>query len=707
MSNKFPENQRRIVVWFVIVVACMLSFVGLASKKATKISLKSLRVADLDKRGRLWIVHQDMIYTLDREGGIIDEFSKDELNIEGSIADIKMLSDTKIAIGSNETRQIHIFDTDIKEEQIIDPSDSESGKIKGAFHLLYDDVHKTLVVSDTSHHRILSFNLNGELIHQAGNSQKTPGIVHFPNGLTLAHQGQIFVADTNHHAIQRLNSELKLIQTWDLLPERSNRSFKWPVHVETDSKGFVYVLVVDGGLEHGEVLKLDHQGKRIATFSIPQKAIPTDIIVREYDLLVPDRIAARIYRFDLQGNRLEDFGLENFQELLIEAREQVSFYQQLSRVLLLIFIVGLIPFLFNYLRKRRQQEKESNVSIAKYIDEDEKALRKQMNKKLAYFSFLIFAPLISLLFITMIAIGFGFEAKIILFVIVVVVLLTSLLMIFLMLKEFTNPDKSYVFLKVVSRRHLKRFIPYCDRLFSEGERILVYTLIMFPLKSIWGSTAQKMGLMILTTDRLFIFSFDHLEGQLQRIQEISYAAINDVKYKPMFLNNLNLKKFNFQFNLKGLTEPVQLRMQDGLTAKQILNFLEENKLKTLSSGLYFQDRCKTCFKGFEQGSSCSQCRNQQTFSPLTAALLSAIVPGTGQIRNGQMQKALIYMLVFVLSGYLFGAQLIAYISGSAQIDTMDFIKSGVYLALVWIVAVIDAYVTAKKNQHKLWGVVRN
>ena len=70
-------------------------------------------------------------------------------------------------------------------------------------------------------------------------------------------------------------------------------------------------------------------------------------------------------------------------------------------------------------------------------------------------------------------------------------------------------------------------------------------------------------------------------------------------------------------------------------------------------------------------------------SPLIAAILSLIVAGLGQIYNGQIGKGAIFILIQLINGVL-TAVLIGWL----------------LLPLVGLWAMIDAYMTAKRNNER-------
>ena len=70
-------------------------------------------------------------------------------------------------------------------------------------------------------------------------------------------------------------------------------------------------------------------------------------------------------------------------------------------------------------------------------------------------------------------------------------------------------------------------------------------------------------------------------------------------------------------------------------------------------------------------------------NPILAAILSLIVAGLGQIYNGQVGKGVIFIVIQLINGAL-TAVLIGWI----------------LLPIVGLLAMIDAYMTAKRNNER-------
>jgi hypothetical protein len=97
-------------------------------------------------------------------------------------------------------------------------------------------------------------------------------------------------------------------------------------------------------------------------------------------------------------------------------------------------------------------------------------------------------------------------------------------------------------------------------------------------------------------------------------------------------------------------------------------------------------------------------------NPWLAGLTSLVVPGWGQILNGQLGKGLVFLFVFVTQAYLLAFYLLTPLYGIvADLDPAktllrDLIQGGqvglVVTALVWFVSIYDAVLVARYTRNR-------
>lgn len=95
-----------------------------------------------------------------------------------------------------------------------------------------DVVRQQVVVVDTSGRELFSIGKLG---------QKEPGEFYYPNGLAMAPDGRIFVADTNNSRLQIFDPQGNFLALWQGDVEKAEGYFAAPTGIALDKAGNVYV----------------------------------------------------------------------------------------------------------------------------------------------------------------------------------------------------------------------------------------------------------------------------------------------------------------------------------------------------------------------------------------------------------------------------------------------------------------------------------
>jgi predicted membrane-bound mannosyltransferase/DNA-binding beta-propeller fold protein YncE len=130
----------------------------------------------------------------------------------------------------------------------------------------------TLYVSDTGNHRIKHLTPSGELLHVWGSfadisqGEAPPGTFYEPWGLAVGADGEVYVADTWNHRIQKFTAEGQFITQWGFFGQGDSGAAFWgPRDIEIDSNG--NILVTDTG--NKRVAIFDPNGNFLTQFGSP------------------------------------------------------------------------------------------------------------------------------------------------------------------------------------------------------------------------------------------------------------------------------------------------------------------------------------------------------------------------------------------------------------------------------------------------------
>ena len=127
----------------------------------------------------------------------------------------------------------------------------------------------TLYILDTGNHRLLHISTDGSLLNSWGeygsleSGGGLPGTFNEPWGIGISPEGDVYVADTWNHRIQKFTSEGEFLLSWGKFGQRETPDAFWgPRDVVIDENGHVYVA--DTG--NKRIVVFDTEGQFIAEF---------------------------------------------------------------------------------------------------------------------------------------------------------------------------------------------------------------------------------------------------------------------------------------------------------------------------------------------------------------------------------------------------------------------------------------------------------
>lgn len=106
----------------------------------------------------------------------------------------------------------------------------------------------TIYILDTGNHRVLHLSQEGDVLHTWGSFSGTEnefpptGTFNEPWGIDIGPEGNVYVADTWNHRIQKFTAQGEFLTTWGQFGQRETPDAFWgPRDVAVDEKGHVYV----------------------------------------------------------------------------------------------------------------------------------------------------------------------------------------------------------------------------------------------------------------------------------------------------------------------------------------------------------------------------------------------------------------------------------------------------------------------------------
>jgi hypothetical protein len=327
-------------------------------------------------------VHADnSLFILDREGNILKQVELDDLDIEGGVADLELLQDGSIMIGSQEKGLI--YRCDMSNLSCVEIGPPKDFTIQENFKFAVYEPDNTIYISDTNNNSLLTMDLSGgECLEVTAGD-----ILSFPNDIAFDENGMIHVADTQNHRIisfeldkgwarpkgepitfkntgfpENLKNPPKnkedLRQALESMAQEMSAiiQYTWPLALKQGSDGNWWVVVSDGVINKSQLQVFSSSGERLQTVKLPAESIPVDIASLGNDLLVTDVNRMALYAVNNNTGQVLEFGSENFIKALDDIGSRKNLYLKLrSWSLYLVVILGVVMCLLGLKLSRQQR----------------------------------------------------------------------------------------------------------------------------------------------------------------------------------------------------------------------------------------------------------------------------------------------------------------------------------------------------------------
>jgi tripartite motif-containing protein 71 len=168
-----------------------------------------------------------------------------------------------------------------------------------------------IYVTDAISDRVQKFSPSGKVIWSVGSSGTAPGQFSFPDGIAVDQAGNVYVANRGSGSqpdgrIEKLGPDGKLLAVWGTSDALGQTRFAAPGGLAIDGQGNVYVA--DGG--HDAIQKLSPDGKVLEVFEMPgPNGFPVALALdKSGNIYVADALNSRVDKLSPTGEVLAIWG---------------------------------------------------------------------------------------------------------------------------------------------------------------------------------------------------------------------------------------------------------------------------------------------------------------------------------------------------------------------------------------------------------------
>lgn len=540
-----------------------------------------------------------------------------------------------------------------------------------------------LFVSDGAKHKILVYDEKGTYLHSFGSEGTRPGEFRFPNELAFDEAGQLLIANTKRPAIEVYSPDGRFLST--LVNPAGDRTYRFPTDFVITPERLL-VLENDGFLERAKVRVYDRQGVQTSELPLGKGRVIGDIVADGERLYLSDCIGRQLLVYSLANLQpLQSFS-PDFSNMCGEWHQQALFFRKLSTGSLVLLLLFCAPVIFFYLRMKRAEAKAlaqielpsqaKGKGAANSKAAGDLILGTPINPRQQKISIALLGGGVGSILLAMIFIQTAFPPTFPLAAVTFGLLAFVSGLLFLMraggFADWKRKQTEATFKRLV-RDKMLALLP--------DEQVEKVVLAQH------GQAAQDQVLLVFSNRRLLLHYLNW--NKVARIEQCPLEAI--IQVKPPSGRMLEvLQSMQVTIMVEGKSRVLKYFYPKADFLQLLCQEFSSRIGK--SGGLPYAILCLTCSQPL-QGDYCATCATRLT-PDRQAMWLSMLFPGLGQLRNGELQKGLVFAslaVVFILMEYL-GIK--GWFFEGADLNFKQKANLSILMAMapLWYVAnIVDAY----------------
>jgi hypothetical protein len=563
--------------------------------------------------------------------------------------------------------------------------------INAQFKVIREPATGNLFVSDGANHRILVFDPAYRYLRSIGQEGNKPGEFRFPNNMTFDESGRLVAANTKRSTIDVYRPDGQYLST--LVNSAGDRVYRYPTDfIMTPDR--LLVLENDGYLDRGKVRVYDRAGKRVGELDLGGDQVIGNLVAYGDTIYLTDAGNRQLKIFSLTDlHPLGTFSHE-FDEQFADWRREDGFYKWISAGSLIALLLFCAPVIIFYLKIKREESKEIALSDLSPLTGQAKGgpvsqpadlilgipvdPRRQKMSLILLITAVVCIPLAMVM------------AKTVLPLFSIMVMFAGLLSLAAGIKLFMKSGLFADRMRKQTELIVKKIVREGKLVLQPGEQA---ECIAFAQQK---TSALDVFLVVFTTKRLLLYSLSW--GNVARIEQFPLEAIRAIE--PPKKDFFTSKPF-VQVTLTAGGEKRDLKFFH--FKEDYLHLLGEEFSRRIgkSSGVPYAVICLSCLQPM-LGDYCLHCASKLT-PDWTSVLLSLLFPGLGQLRNGEMKKGLVYVVLATIISLVGYVSIKGWFFEGADVTLKDkalIMRLGIIAPVLYVSNVIDAYRSSVRTRKK-------
>lgn len=225
------------------------------------------------------------------------------------------------------------------------------GDFDSSYFALSDPANHRVYFSDASRHSLYLHDDTGTQL-----AIRDKGFI-YPNQLFL-HDGKLYVVDTNHQAIQHINTDVnqfgEIITTHQLYEDSDyDGDFVWPYGLAWSGENW-WVISHDDMMDKGEIQLYDSDWQMTGILELTGGVRPSAIQRLDDEMIISDLEGSTLMRYRQDGTLIGRFESPELNAALAEQTRQREFWKQLAILSIAAVFIFIAALTYTALRRKHR-----------------------------------------------------------------------------------------------------------------------------------------------------------------------------------------------------------------------------------------------------------------------------------------------------------------------------------------------------------------
>lgn len=308
-STPARKGVAGVVLALVLVAAALMAW---TTREKIRLQRSPITLS-LAVDAHVWLGFGDTLHRLAADGSRVQRVTLDELRLPTPLSHLHAVRNDDLLVAAGEPTRLYRCVVSALACRLVDQGYVDAhGAFKRAVWIGANAAGTRVVVTDNARHRVAVLDADGRLLAAAGGAV---GRFHFPAQPVWIGDDEVWIADADHHRIERLRwrEGLTVLPAADLAVETPNGhpvagASDWPLALAPMGDGAWWAVIQQDMIKPGGLYGITPEGSVARRAELPAGADLTGVTRLDDKIVVSDLNGPRLWQLTLQGADAAPFG---------------------------------------------------------------------------------------------------------------------------------------------------------------------------------------------------------------------------------------------------------------------------------------------------------------------------------------------------------------------------------------------------------------